>query len=182
MPKKYEYNKPNKQNLVIPFWWSIYNFEKTNCISFYFVALFFKRKEKLVPLWPSSTPNPLRHSNNVITCFVLTRDFLKIYRVPQKKCLIAKFDFWVPIETVCSLVTFLGAMGCTVGSQKSFLWYKANPGILYKCTKYHSKEQTISIGTQKSNFAIRHFFWGTLYLLKSQLILHQKAVSVCIFI
>ena len=26
------------------------------------------------------------------------------YRVPQKKCLIAKFDFWVLIETVCSLV------------------------------------------------------------------------------
>ena len=25
-----------------------------------------------------------------------------LYRVPQKKCLIAKFGFWVPIETVCS--------------------------------------------------------------------------------
>ena len=55
-----------------------------------------------------------------------------------------------------------GGVGHIVGAQQSFgTW--TNPGILYKCTKYHRKEQTVSKGPQKYHFAIMHFFWDTLY-------------------
>ena len=49
-------------------------------------------------------PHTLLLSHSYLSFSLFLQIYLSIdrYRVPQKKCLIAKFGFWVPIETVCS--------------------------------------------------------------------------------
>ena len=55
--------------------------------------------------------------------------------------------------------------GCKAHHRPQKGSYRAQtcPGILYKCTKYHGKARKVSIGPQKYQFAMWHFFSDTLY-------------------
>ena len=72
----------------------------------------------------------------------------------SKKCLIAKFDFWVPIETVCSFLWYLVHLsripGLVYVPNEQFLWPYSAPYspfspysqsffiLLFSCEKHHN--------------------------------------------
>ena len=61
-----------------------------------------------------------------------------------------------------TFVGLVGAVGHIEGHTNRSFGTWTNPGILYKCAKYHRKKQTVSKGPKKYHFAIMHSFWDTM--------------------